>query len=78
MLKLCESAVEKMAIEELQSLGFTYIAGVELAPDMLISTSLNEPYTLPERSRRERQSYGDVLLLGRLNAALTKLNPDVP
>jgi type I restriction enzyme R subunit len=33
MPKLCESAVEEMAIEELQSLGYTYIAGVDLAPD---------------------------------------------
>jgi type I restriction enzyme R subunit len=35
MPKLCESAVEKMAIKELQSLGYTYIADVDLVPDAL-------------------------------------------
>jgi len=35
MPKLCESAVEEMVIEELQNLGYIYIAGVDLAPDAL-------------------------------------------
>jgi type I restriction enzyme R subunit len=60
MPKLCESAVEEMAIEELQSLGYTYLPGVELAPDT---------------PNPERSSYGDVLLMGRLQTALSKLNP---
>lgn len=60
MDKLCESEVEKMAIEELQSLGYVYIAGVDLAPDA---------------PNHERNSYGDVLLMERLQAALSKLNP---
>jgi type I restriction enzyme R subunit len=63
MAKLCESAVEEMAIEELQSLGYTYIAGVDLAPDA---------------PNPERKSYGDVLLMGRLQAAMSKLNPTIP
>ena len=63
MPKLCESEIEKMAIEELESLGYAYISGVDLAPDAL---------------NAERQSYGDVLLMGRLQTALAKLNPDVP
>ena len=63
MSKLCESAVEEMVIEELQSLGYTYISGVDLAPD-----SLNP----------ERNSYGDVLLMGRLQTAVHKLNPTIP
>jgi type I restriction enzyme R subunit len=62
MAKLCESAVEEMAISELQSLGYTYISGVDLAPDAL---------------NPERNSYGDVLLMGRLQAALSKFNPAV-
>ncbi len=60
MAKLCETAVEVMAIEELQSLGYTYIPGVDLAPDA---------------PRHERSSYRDILLMGRLQAALSKLNP---
>jgi type I restriction enzyme R subunit len=63
MSKLHESAVEEMAIEELQSLGYTYIGGVDLAPDAL---------------NPERNSYGDVLLMGRLQAAMSKLNPTIP
>ena len=60
MPKLCESEIEKMAIEELKSLGYTYISGVDLAPES-----------------GERQSYGDVLLMGRLRTALAKLNPAI-
>lgn len=63
MAKLCESAVEEMAIEELKSLGYAYISGIDLAPDAL---------------NPERNSYGDVLLMGRLQAAMTKLNPSIP
>jgi type I restriction enzyme R subunit len=63
MAKLCESAIEEMAIEELQSLGYTYISGVDLAPDAL---------------NPERSSYGDVLLMGRLQTAVHKLNPTIP
>lgn len=63
MPKLCESAVEEMVIEELQNLGYIYIAGVDLAPDAL---------------NPERKSYGDVLLMRRLQGALSKLNPTIP
>lgn len=63
MPKLCESAVEEMAIEELESRGFTYISGVDLAPDAM---------------NPERNSYGDVLLISRLQRALHKLNPSIP
>lgn len=59
MVKLCESTIEKMAIEELQSLGYTYVSGIDLAPDA---------------SNAERNNYGDVLLMGRLQSALSKLN----
>ena len=63
MAKLCESAVEEMAIEELQSLGYTYIAGVDFAPDA---------------SNSDRNSYSDILLISRLQSALLKINPTVP
>ncbi len=63
MPKLCESEIEIMAIEELVSLGYTYVAGVDIAPD--------EPGA-------ERNSYGDILLIGRLERALGKLNPTIP
>lgn len=63
MPKLCESEIEIMAIEELVSLGYTYVAGVDIAPDM---------------PNAERGSFSEVLLLGRVNRALTKLNPSIP
>jgi type I restriction enzyme R subunit len=63
MPKLCESAIEEMAIAELQALGYAYIAGIDLAPDA---------------PNAERRSYSDVLLMKRLNAALVKLNPRIP
>jgi type I restriction enzyme R subunit len=52
-----------MAIKELQSIGYTYIAGVDLAPDTL---------------NPERNNYDEVLLAGRLRAALSNLNPTIP
>lgn len=63
MANLCESAVEEMAIEELKNLGYIYMSGVDLAPDAL---------------NPERNSYGDVLLMGRLQAEMTRLNPTIP
>lgn len=63
MPKLCESAVEEMTIEELRSIGYTYVSGIDLAPDV---------------PNPERNSYGDVLLMERLESAMAKLNPDIP
>lgn len=63
MPKLCESSIEIMAIEELQSLGYAYISGPEIAPDTALA---------------ERGGYGDVLLTGRLTGSLLRLNPDIP
>jgi type I restriction enzyme R subunit len=63
MAKLCESAIEEMVIEELQSLGYAYVAGVDLAPDA---------------PSHERESYGDVLLMGRLENSVAKINPNLP
>jgi len=55
-----ESVVEAAAVEYFAALGYEYRHGPDLAPD---SDS-------PERS-----SYADVVLAGRLRAALTRINP---
>ena len=55
-----ESVVEEAAIEYLTELGYGYIHGTEIAPDG----------PTPERS-----SYSDVILAGRLRAALARINP---
>jgi len=63
MPKLCESSIEVMAIEELQSIGWDYSAGIDLSQD---------------GSTPERVNYNDVILLSRLNDALRRLNPAIP
>jgi type I restriction enzyme R subunit len=63
MPKLCESEIEKMAIEELVGLGYTYLSGPDIAPDA--------PFA-------ERKSYSDILLKERFSAAIARLNPGLP
>lgn len=63
MPKLCESSIEIMAIEELCDLGYTYIAGPDIAPDTLTP---------------ERKSYADVLLVERLKNAMLRINSNIP
>lgn len=60
MPKLCESQIEKLAIDELVELGYTYVAGPDIAPEM---------------PGAERKGYGDILLVDRLRAVLIRLNP---
>ena len=60
---LSENLIEQSAIEILQSLGWEYVHGAEIAPDGLYS---------------ERASYGDILLTGRLREALAIINPTLP
>ncbi len=55
-----ESVVEEAAIEYFQDLGYTYVSGPTIAPDGVSP---------------ERASYTDVVLQGRLRAALARINP---
>jgi type I restriction enzyme R subunit len=63
MTKFAESHVEEAATAFLQELGYDFIAGPDIAPDG----------TDPERS-----SYGDVVLMARLDSAVGRLNPALP
>lgn len=63
MHKLTESAIETLAIERLQALGFDYIYAPDVAPD-----SVNP----------ERESFAEVLLLSRLCKAVARINPTLP
>ena len=63
MSKITENAIELYTIEELESLGFQFLNGPTVAPD---------------GDAPERREYGDILLAGRLRAALQKLNPAIP
>ncbi|CAM3707314.1 Type I restriction enzyme endonuclease subunit [Deinococcus saxicola] len=56
-----ESTVENAALEWLEQLGYEYVYGPDIAPGM------------PDG---ERTTYQDVVLAGRLQVALDRLNPD--
>ena len=58
-----ESDVEKYAIGLFENLGYQYQYAPNIAPD---------------GDQRERSSYEEVLLLGRLREAITRINPDIP
>ncbi len=61
--KYTESDFEEATLEWLQELGFNIAFGPDLAP---------------EGESAERESYGDVVLVGRLRAAVERINPGVP
>ncbi|MCA9950989.1 MAG: type I restriction endonuclease subunit R, partial [Anaerolineales bacterium] len=61
--KITEDAIEMLAIERLEVEGYSYLYGPDIAPDGSIP---------------ERESYEDVILLGRVEAAIARLNPAIP
>jgi type I restriction enzyme, R subunit len=63
MEKITENAIEEHAIQLLETQGYSYIHGPAIAPDS---------------DTPERQSFEDVLLLGRLQSAVTRINPNIP
>ncbi len=63
MTAFTESVVEAAALDELSDLGWALKHGPEIAPDSPAA---------------ERAGYGDVVLAGRLRAALLRLNPELP
>ncbi|MBF0234758.1 MAG: hypothetical protein HQK65_17225, partial [Desulfamplus sp.] len=63
MNKITESAIEKFTIELLEKSGYQYIYGPSIAPD---------------GETPERESFEDVLLIGRLRKAIGRINPTVP
>ena len=56
-----ESHVEEAALAWLSELGYATANGLDIGPD---------------GDKPERASYGDVLLVERLRAAIAKLNPN--
>ena len=63
MSNFTEDTVERAAIDWLREIGYDYVHGGEIAP--------GEPAA-------ERTSYNEVLLLGRLSAALERINGHIP
>jgi len=69
MPKLTEDSIEMMTIAQLETLGYQYLYGPDIAPDSAVSTGSISP---------ERATFEDVLLLARLEAAASRLNPNIP
>jgi type I restriction enzyme, R subunit len=63
MEKITENAIEEHAIQLLEIQGYSYIHGPVIAPDS---------------DTPERHSFEDVLLLDRLQFAVTRINPHIP
>ena len=63
MNKFTESTVEEAVLEWVESLGYAVLFGPEIAP--------GEPAA-------ERETFGDVVLVGRLRDAIERLNKNVP
>ena len=63
MPRFNEDIIEQAALDWLRELGYSVVFGGDIAP--------GEPAA-------ERSSYGEVLLLGRLRAALERINPHLP
>ncbi len=66
MTDIDEGSIEQTALGWLQSLGYELAYGPELA------------YDGPTPEREPEAAYGDVVLFGRLRAALARLNSDLP
>ena len=63
MPSLNESTVEDAALSWFEELGYACTNGLLIAP--------GEPAA-------ERESFGDVFLVGRLRAAISRINPTIP
>jgi type I restriction enzyme R subunit len=63
MINFTESTIEQASIDWLKDLGYAYSFGPEIAFD---------------GERPERGEYQEPLLIGRLQAALSRINPDLP
>jgi type I restriction enzyme R subunit len=63
MTHFTESIIEQTALDWLKDLGYAIVYGNDIAP--------GEPAA-------ERENYGEVILAGRVKAALERINPQVP
>jgi type I restriction enzyme R subunit len=72
-MSLNESIVEEAALEWFGELGYAVGHGPQMAPGEHAEGTLT-----PALSQGERESYSEVVLVGRLRAALRLLNPAIP
>lgn len=74
-----ESEIETFSLDELKRLGYSYIPGPSIAPDVetqdgLFSAEPAPAYGVPEK----REDYGEVVLKSTLEEAIERLNPEIP
>ena len=69
-MSLNESIVEEAALTWFGELGYAVGHGPQLAPGEHAGSTLT-----PALSQREREGYGEVVLVGRLREAIRRLNP---
>ena len=76
MNSFTESEIEIFSLDELKQLGFSYLPGPSIAPDVeaIQGFMVAEPAT-PYGEPEKRESYGDVVLKHTLEQAIKRLNP---
>jgi len=80
MTAFTESEIEIFSLDELKRLGFSYIPGPSIAPDV----EAVQPFLVAESAAlygeqpEKRTSYGDVVLKHTLEYAIKRLNPALP
>lgn len=62
-MRFTEGVVEEAALQYFSTLGYEHLHGSTIGPDGVVP---------------ERATYSDIVLVGRLQAALERINPDVP
>jgi len=79
MTAFTESEIEILSLDELKQLGFSYIPGPSIAPDVETTRSfmVAEPVA-PYGEPKKRATYGDVVLKHTLEQAIKRLNPALP
>jgi type I restriction enzyme R subunit len=79
MTSFTESEIEIFSLDELQQMGFSYIPGPSIAPDVEgVQGFLVREGTASYGEQEKRASYGDVILKHTLEHAIKRLNPAVP
>ena len=72
MTRITENHIELLAIQRLESLGYKYLYGPEIAPDASTSSATGAI------SDDIRDSFEQVLLVSRLKTAVRRINPGIP
>ena len=72
MTRITENHIELLAIQRLESLGYQYLYGPEIAPDASTGSATGAI------SADIRDSFEQVLLISRMKTAVRKINPGIP